>query len=68
MTIVTTTYRPKRAPRKKRPAAPLALPAIATIHRGPDVPDMAPEEHKRRGDAAEVLFREIARRVTGKEP
>jgi hypothetical protein len=28
-----------------------------------DVPDMTPEEHKRRGDAADALFRELKRRV-----
>jgi hypothetical protein len=29
----------------------------------PDVPDMTPEEHKRRDDAADALFRELTRRV-----
>ncbi len=29
-----------------------------------DVPDMTPEEHQRRGDAAVELFREIVRRAT----
>jgi hypothetical protein len=28
-----------------------------------DVPDMLPEEHQRRGDAAAALFRELTRRV-----
>ena len=28
-----------------------------------DVPDMTPEEHKRRGDAADALFREMKRRI-----
>jgi hypothetical protein len=28
-----------------------------------DVPDMTPEEHERRGDAAVALFRELVRRV-----
>ena len=28
------------------------------------VPDLTPEEHKRRGDAADALFREMKRRVT----
>jgi hypothetical protein len=27
--------------------------------------DMTPEEHKRRGDAADALFREIVRKVRG---
>ena len=30
-----------------------------------DVPDMTPEEHKRRGDAAVALFREAVRRDSG---
>jgi hypothetical protein len=29
---------------------------------------MTPEEHRRRGDAAEALWRELVRRATGKEP
>ena len=28
-----------------------------------DVPDMTPEEYKRRGDAADALWRELVRRV-----
>jgi hypothetical protein len=28
-----------------------------------DVPDMTPEEHQRRGDAADALFRELVRRA-----
>jgi hypothetical protein len=28
-----------------------------------DMPDMPPEEHQQRGDAAEALFRELVRRV-----
>jgi len=46
--------------------------AIVTIRRKPgrfgNAPDMTPEEHKRRGDAADELFREIVRRATSKEP
>lgn len=30
-----------------------------------DVPDMTPEEHEQRGDAAVALFRELVRRVRG---
>ena len=33
-----------------------------------DVPDMTPEEHMRRGDAADALFRELVRQSTGKRP
>ena len=29
-----------------------------------NVPDLSPEEHQRRGDAADALFREIVRRAT----
>jgi hypothetical protein len=32
----------------------------------PDVPDMTPEEHKRRGDAADALFREMKRQIAAK--
>jgi hypothetical protein len=43
-------------------------PAIMTIRRRgkrfADAPDMTPEEHRRRGDAADALFR----RVTGRDP
>ena len=28
-----------------------------------DVPDMTPEEHKRRGDAADAMFREMKRQI-----
>ncbi len=31
-----------------------------------DVPDMGPEEHRRRGEAADALFREMMRRTIGK--
>jgi hypothetical protein len=41
--------------------------AIATTRRrgsgSADVPDITPEEHRRRGDAADALFRELVRRV-----
>ena len=29
-----------------------------------DVPDITPEEHKRRGDAAQALWHELVRRAT----
>jgi len=105
MTIVSTHYRYKRPPRKRKAqAAALNVPAIVTPaptkkqRQGPvirlgtkeakavndngdrksaivtaknphqrgrfgDVPDMAPEEHKRRGDAADALFREMKRQI-----
>jgi hypothetical protein len=67
VTIVhSTSYRYKRPPRKRKAAA-LDVPAIVTIKRKSgkfaDVPDMTPEEHKRRGDAADALWRELVRRV-----
>jgi hypothetical protein len=91
--IVTSTYRYKRPPQKRK-VVPLQGPAIVT-KRAPapqtsaprpaaanddrksvivtakrrrgrigDAPDMALEEHRRRGDAADTLFREIVRRAT----
>ena len=30
-----------------------------------DAPDMMPEEHQRRGNATDALFREIVRQATG---
>jgi hypothetical protein len=42
-------------------------PAVVTARRSgkryADVPDMTPEEHQRRGEAAQALFREMARRI-----
>jgi hypothetical protein len=42
-------------------------PAIVTARkpgaRYATVPDMTPEEHQRRGEAAQALFREMARRI-----
>jgi hypothetical protein len=95
--IVTTTYRYRRPPRKKKPGL-LEVPAIA-VKRAPsqqasapkpaapanddrksaivtarkrrsrfgDAPDMTPEEHRRRSDAAAALFREVVRRATAKD-
>ncbi|HET7884419.1 MAG TPA: hypothetical protein VFL55_26255 [Acetobacteraceae bacterium] len=109
MTIVTSTYRYKRPPRKRiaieapaivtsvdvkklrRPATrrkatpqpanddgqPELRPpagkqsAIATARkhgsRRSTEPEMTPEEHKRRGDAADALWRELVQRATGGE-
>jgi hypothetical protein len=33
-----------------------------------DAPDITPEEHQRRGDAADALFRELVHQATGKRP
>lgn len=99
--IVTTQYRYKRPP-KKRKSVTLTGPAITTVKRtrakrkkpSPPPPanddekpppkqpaivttrprrgrfgeaeDITPEEHRRRADAAEALWRELVRRATGK--
>ena len=87
--IVTSTYRYKRPPRKRK-AVPLEGPAIvrkgaakpettpapANDDRKPaivtakrrrgrfgDAPDLTPEEHQQRGDAADALFREMVRKT-----
>ena len=99
MAIVTTHYRYKRPPRKRKAVA-LDMPAIVTPaptkkRQGPvirlgtkgaeavngdrksaivtaknprrgrfgDVPDMTPDEHKRRGDVGDALFREMKRQI-----
>jgi hypothetical protein len=61
--IVTYVHRPKRSPRKKAQAAAITGPAIVTAKSA--LPDLPPEEHKRRGDAADALFRELVRQATG---
>jgi hypothetical protein len=43
--------------------------AIVTVKRKwrfGDAPDLTPEEHQRRGDAADALWRELVRRATAK--
>lgn len=70
--IVTTTYRYKR-PAKKRKAVALAVSAIVTTARKRNgrfgnAPDLTPAEHKRRGDAAEALFRELVRLAAQDRP
>ncbi len=105
--IVTTTYRYKRPPRKRKPVAlevptivraakpshdraaaeasrrlkelmkpdepekapEVASPAIVTARRSGArlVSDLTPEEHKRRGDAADALFREMKRAIAEKD-
>ena len=46
---------------------PVPMSAIVTIrkHRS-DVPDLTPEEHQRRGDAAEAIFREMKRKIAAR--
>jgi hypothetical protein len=93
--IVTSTYRYKRPPRKRK-AVPLPVPAvvrsgrkreevskpatpanddrklaIVTVKRRRgrfgDAPDLTPEEYQRRGDTADVLFREVVRHAGRKD-
>jgi hypothetical protein len=76
MTIVHYEHRYKRPPRKKKPAAPLEVPAVVRARRPRRVrlrhlrksaivtirkpgKGYVPEEPRRRGDAAEALFREM---------
>ena len=46
-------------------------PAIVTVKRRRgrfgDAPDLTPEEHRRRGDAADTLFREVVRHAARKD-
>ena len=63
--IVTYEHRYKRPPKKKPQAAKIEGPAVITIRKrgSGEVPDLTPEGHRRRGDAAEALFREMKRRI-----
>ena len=55
---------PDTSPRGKKSA-------IVTVkrrrNRFGDAPDLTPEEHRQRGDAADALFREIVRRATDRD-
>ena len=55
----------------KSPGARTTPSRIVTVRRRgkrfADVPDMTPEEHQRRGDAAAALWRELVRRAAGDE-
>jgi hypothetical protein len=93
--IVTTHYRYKRPPRKRKAVAseapavvrkakpsndnrpeaellpnPEKKPAIVSARRpgkrSADVPDLTPEEHQRRANTADALWRELVRRATAK--
>ena len=64
--------RAKPTPKESTPAADARTSAIVTIRSRKGamlahlLEDMTPEEHRRRGDAADALFREVVRRATGK--
>jgi hypothetical protein len=74
--IVTSAHRPKRPlPKRKAVALQATQPAIVTARKPgkPDrppravLPDMTPEEHHRRGDAADALWRRLANRLPEEE-
>ena len=46
--------------------SPSSMAQSTIIRKQSAVPDMTPEEHKRRGDAADALFRDIVRAVAAK--
>jgi hypothetical protein len=58
---------PREAARVAPAANDARKPTILTIRkpgkRFADVPDLTEEEHQRRGDAADALWRELGRRV-----
>jgi hypothetical protein len=59
--------RPDPAPHDNDVAKSAIVTARRPGKRYVDVPDLTPEEHKRRGDAAAALFREVARRAGGND-
>ena len=70
LTIDRKTGRNIDRPKVPAPADEARGSAIVTVRKPgrfgmPE--DMTPEEHKRRGDAADALFRDIVRRATGDE-
>ena len=70
ITVPTVTAKSKRTPRQV-PSTATSEPATIVTAKNPhrhhgrfgDVPDMTPEEHKQRGDAADELFREMKRQI-----
>jgi hypothetical protein len=61
--VSAVVTRRKPVPKAEAPAS--AKSAIVTIRKPGKgyVPDLTPEEHQRRGDAAEALFREMKRKI-----
>jgi hypothetical protein len=64
--------RPSRARKRYKKPAPISVVAIPQqVRKGPMLAhlldDITPAEHKRRADAADALFREIARRARNVE-
>ena len=65
---------PADARKRARPTPPESTPAaIVTIRSRKGamlahlLEDLTPEEHRRRGDTADALFRAVVRRATGKD-
>jgi hypothetical protein len=58
---------PEPAPRTAARTKPAIVTARRPGKRYVDVPDMPPEELQRRADAAKALWRELARRATGRD-
>ncbi len=56
LVLTTILYQPDR-PGQRDPAT------IRRKVRFGDVPDLTPEDHRQRGDAADALWRELVRRV-----
>jgi hypothetical protein len=52
----------------RKPAIVTARRPRATVSLPPGLLPETPEEHQRRGDAADALWRELVRRATGKRP
>lgn len=63
--IISYAHRHKRPPRYRAQAAFITGPAIVTTRRKrrAALPELTPDEHQRRGDAADALFRDIIRRL-----
>jgi hypothetical protein len=59
---------PTERSRKRKAQAAATIVTAKNPRRGRfgEVPDMTPEEHKRRGDAADALFREMKRQIAEK--
>jgi len=57
---VTTTG---KAPAPANDDGPRRSAIVTAQARSNSSPDMTPEEHRRRGDAADTLFREMKRRI-----
>jgi hypothetical protein len=66
--VVKAGKRSKAAPKPAQPASPAIVTARKprTAPSFGEAPDLSTEEHQRRGDAADALFREVVRRARGR--